>query len=401
MPLTLTPAHVRIALLHAQNMLTQSPPADKAAVLASIRQMALLQIDSINIVNRSHLLVLFSRLGAFDPDVLMQLLADGDIFEVWAHCACFAPSEHLPLFRELMHRDRERYADGDDDGHRAMPGLLEHIRANGAVTSSDFERNDPNHIPGWWNWKTEKVALERLFFAGELMVAKRHNFQRIYDLTERVQPDWDDANRLDYDALRRAQVAISLKTLGVAQEPWLWDYYRMKKAEARTHLRDLLKTGEAVQLTVTGEDATPYYAHRDTLPVLQQIADGVFTPERTTVLSPFDPLVWHRERLAHMFNFDYKIEVYTPAAKRKYGYYTMPILYKDAMIGRIDPKAHRKDGILEVRALHLEPDVVPDADMLDAVAAALREFADWHGTPTVTLGSAPSGVKAALKKKLK
>jgi hypothetical protein len=258
--------------------------------------------------------------------------------------------------------------------------VRQHLHAHGAVRSADFERED-GQKSGWWNWKAEKVALEYLFAVGEVMVARREGFQRVYELQERVHP-WDDATTPDEASVYRRWVGQTLMALGVAPFGWLADYFRIGVAEARAALKALVADGEVVTVEVEGQ-TEPWYAHRDALPTLQRIADGGITATRTVLLSPFDPVVWHRPRLLAMFGMDYKIEVYTPEAKRKYGYFTLPILHGGRMVGRLDPKAHRAEGRFEVRAVHLEAGVKADAALVGAVAQTVREFAAWHGTPTV------------------
>lgn len=384
MTMHLTADHARTALLHAQGLTAALPkkttPTD---VLDTIRRMHVLQIDTISVVNRSPYLVLHSRLGDYTPSWLTDVLASGQLFEYWSHAACFLPIENFPQYRRFM---LERRGDGSREWftRNMSPDDVEkvraHVRQNGAVRSADFEREEGQQ-GGWWNWKAEKVALEYLFDIGELMVARREGFQRIYDLQERIYP-WDDAKTPDKSEIFRQWTSQTLIALGVSTEAWLADYFRIKKVHAKTALKELLQTGEAVQITLEGE-TQPWYAHRDTLPTLERITSGEITATRTALLSPFDPVVWDRERLLAMFGMDYKIEVYTPQPKRKYGYFTLPILHKNRIVGRLDPKAHRAEKRLEIKAVHLEDGVKADADLVNSLAKTLQEFATWHGTPTI------------------
>lgn len=390
----LTSAHVRTALLHAQG-LTTSPDAaaTKAHIQAAIRRLHVLQIDTISVVNRSPYLVLYSRVGAYPQAWLTDLLAERHLFEYWSHAACFLPSEDFKYYRPFM---LERRAPGSRSNEwaaqRITPKTIEHvrshIRANGEVKSSDFERTDGKK-GSWWDWKEEKLVLEYLFNTGELMISRRDGFQRVYDLQERVHP-WDEQHTPHPDESFKVWTEQTALALGVAPAAWFADYFRLKKAQALKALDALIKEGTLFEVAVKGE-TTPYYAHRSMKKALKAIADGAVMPSRTVLLSPFDPVVWDRERLLAMFGMDYKIEVYTPEHKRKYGYFTLPILHGGSIVGRLDPKAHRAQKRFEVRAIHLEPGVSVDDGLVHGLAQAIRKFADWHDTPHVTIGATDPG----------
>jgi uncharacterized protein YcaQ len=351
--------------------------------------MGVLQIDTIHVVARSPYVVLWSRLGAYPQEWLTDLLAEGALFEYWAHEACFLPIESFPLFRRQMldaastglkWKYSQEWAAHNGE---ALDRVLARVREHGPVRSSDFERTD-GQAGGWWEWKPEKRALETLFTAGELMIARRHNFQRIYDLRERVLPDWDDARVPPIDEIRRALALQAVRALGITSARWVADYFRTSQRDTAPLLPALASEGQLIEAAVEGWDA-PAYIHPDNLALAEQAAAGALVPELTTLLSPFDPLVWDRARALAMFGFDYRIECYTPAPKRRYGYFTLPILRRGQLIGRLDPKAHRKEGRFEVKALHLEPGVPITGELVDDLAGALREFADWHATPAVEL----------------
>jgi uncharacterized protein YcaQ len=391
------------ALMLAAQGLSRRPerPAGKADVLSEIRRMNVLQIDTIHIVARSPYMVLWSHLGDYQPRWLDELLAEGALFEYWAHEACFLPIEDYPLYRHHMldaasmgwKYAREWAAQNSD----ALDRVLAHIRENGAVRSADFERTDGSDGK-WWGWKTEKRALESLFTSGELMIVRRHNFQRIYDLRERVLPAWDDALIPPIDEVRRTQALRAVRALGVTTARWVADYFRTRKLETIALVKSLAEQGALLQIAVEGwEEAA--YIHSDDAGLAEAAASGALTPELTTLLSPFDPLVWDRARALEMFGFDYRIECYTPAPKRRYGYFTLPILQRGALIGRLDPKAHRKEKRFEVKALHLEPGVPITDELVADVAGALRECAAWHGTPEVDLRWSDPPELAALMRR--
>lgn len=388
MPLTLTPGAMRMLLLAVQGL--DRPPEHTATqddVLATIRRMQALQIDTIHVVARSPYLVLWSRLGAYEPRWLTDLLADRAIFEYWSHEACFLPIEDYPVYRSLMLAGKTRsnaYARRWLHENEAIAAaLIDHIRANGPVRSSDFARTD-GETSGWWNWKVEKMALEMLFIVGDLMIDRRESFQRVYDLRERVLPEWDDSRKPDVEAAQRTLTLAAAQALGAAPARWLADYFRTSKAETARIAAALAAEGALTTARVEGW-RDPVYIHPDNLPLAWAAAEGALRSTVTTLLSPFDPVVWDRRRALELFGFDYRIECYTPASKRRYGYFTLPILHRGALVGRLDPKAHRKDGIFEVKALYLEPGVVSDDELATDLAVTLRSCAAWHGTPEVVV----------------
>lgn len=400
--MTLSPADVRAILLAVQGLTGALPVAPtQADVLATIRRLHVLQIDTIHVIARSPYFVLWSRLGDYDPRGLDALLSEGALFEYWAHAACFLPIEDYPLYRRLMLNKFK--GEGDTHAERwiaehqsVADGILAHIEQLGAARSADFERKDG--VKGtWWNWKEEKLALENLFYIGELMIAARQKFQRVYDLRRRILPDWDDQQAPPLSTVYETFVLNTVAALGVTQAAWVADYFRMKKADALPILRRLTAEGRLLQVKVEGwQDAA--YLHPDHLALAQRVANGERPQARTNLLSPFDPIVWDRERARVLFNFDYRIECYTPAPKRQYGYFTLPILYNNALIGRLDPKAHRKDGIFEVKALHLEPDVIVTDHLLAELKQTLQACANWHQTPQVVIRqSDPSDLAAQLQ----
>lgn len=384
----LSGAAARALLLAAQGLLAQPDrPATKADLLAAIRRMGVLQIDTIHVVARSPYLVLWSRLGQYEPHWLDDLLAEGALFEYWAHEACFVPIEDYRLLRHRMIDPGSmgwKYSHAWMQQHRDEANrMLEYIRTNGPVRSSDFVRTDGKRGT-WWSWKPEKRTLEMLFTAGEVMIARRHNFQRVYDLRERVLPHWDDAQLPPIEQVQRELVLKSIKALGVTMARWVPDYFRLPKAGIAALVTRLADEGALLRARVEGW-AEPAYIHPDNAALAEAAAHQSLQPELTTLLSPFDPVVWDRACALAMFGFDYRIECYTPAPKRRYGYFTLPILHRGALVGRLDPKAHRREGIFEVKALHLEPGVPIDHVLISSIASALSACAAWHGTPNVVV----------------
>jgi uncharacterized protein YcaQ len=278
--------------------------------------------------------------------------------------------------------------------------VLARVREQGEVRSAHFERTD-GRKGGWWEWKPEKSALECLFSTGELMIARRENFHRVYDLRERVLPDWDDAYAPPLPEVHRMLALNAVRALGVTKAAWVPDYFRTAKRGIDALLEGLAEEGALAQVEVEGWEM-PAYIHRDNLQLAADIISGRIELQVTTLLSPFDPIVWDRTRAAALFGFDYRIETYTPAAKRRYGYFSLPILWRDELVGRLDAKAHRKEGRFEVRTLHLEEGVPASTELAADLAAALQACARWHRTPEVeVVPSARSPFAAALRSDLK
>ena len=410
----------RITLQQARNLHLAAqglaaPPkrrARKADVLAAIARMRVLQIDTIHVVARSPYLVLFSRLGDYRPQWLDELLAEGALLECWAHEACFAPIADFALHRQQSRHDArlkhwamriaERARSEHADGMRA---LLAHVRDNGPVKSSDFERSDGSG-GGWWGWKSEKRWLEALFALGDLMISRRENFQRVYDLAERVLDNARSRHVFaetapSMQAVRDAFELGAVRALGITQARWINDYFRsggkLKDAALDAHA----ERGDLLRVEVDGWDK-PAWVHADHAALLASARAGRLRATHATLLSPFDPAVWDRERAATMFGFDYRIECYTPAPKRRYGYYVLPILRRGRLVGRLDAKAHRSDGVFEVKALFLEDGIVADEPFTRDVARAIARCAQWHATPCVRIARCqPRAFAAALRAALR
>ena len=394
--------------LAAQGLL-QAPRrrATRDDLLTTIQRMRLLQIDSIHVVARSPYLVLHARLGDYPSAWLEEALDAGRIAECWAHEACFVTASDIGWHRawraqaESLHW-ADRSASRARDTHlQDMHDLLARIRSSGPVRASDFERTERG-VSGWWEWKPEKRWLEAWFASGELMVTRRERFQRVYDLAERVlaklDPPFDEAAMAHTgEALRKRFILDSVRALGIAQARWIADYFRLKPSVDARELEPLLATGELLSARVARWEH-PAYVHADHVALLELARNGKLRATHTALLSPFDPVVWDRARARELFGFDYTIECYVPAAKRRYGYYVLPILYRGRLVGRLDAKAHRAEGVFEVKALFLEDGITPSERMLEELAEAISATAQWHGTPKVRLGRCrPTPVASALR----
>lgn len=398
---SLTATQARALHLAAQGLL--APPRRRATredVRAVVRRLALLQLDTIHVVARSPHLVLFARLGDYPPAWLDELLASAALFETWAHEACLAPIEDYPLHRRSLEtrdhwfvnrarRLRRREA-------RGMEALLERVRARGPVKVADFPAARRG-ASGWWGWKREKGWLEAWLALGELMVARRDGIQRVYDLAARVHPAAAAPALPSAEAASRALVERAVLALGVTRARWISDYFRTRPRLAPEDLAPLVADGTLLEVRVRGWP-DPGYVHRARRALLERAAAGALEATHTALLSPFDPVVWDRERAREVFGFDYRLECYTPAARRRYGYFSLPILRRGALVGRLDAKAHRAEGRFEVKALHLEPGVRVTGPLLADLAAALLASARWHGTPEVSVArTAPAAVAPRLR----
>ena len=399
----LSATQARHLQLAAQGLLL--PPkraATRLALRRCIARMQLLQIDTIHVVARSPYLVLFSRLGDYPMAWLEQALAGADFFETWAHEACFAPIADLALHRSYNRHSRQHWGlqrgkESEASQRTHLDALLAHIAQTGPVKSSDFARKD-GQSGGWWGWKDEKRWLEALFANGELMVARRENFQRVYDLAERVCPAL--AALPEPQDVQAQFIEKSILALGITQARWVHDYFRLKPRLKDADLDALVAQGRLQRVSVQGW-ALPGYVHRENAGLLKKALAGKLIATHTTVLSPFDPLVWDRERVAVMFDFDYRIECYTPQEKRQYGYFVLPLLQRGALIGRLDAKAHRSEGVFEVKSLYLQSGVQLDDDALLELAQAIVRCAHWHGTPQVVVTHcAPATLRGRLRKAL-
>nr|WP_315486153.1 crosslink repair DNA glycosylase YcaQ family protein [uncultured Undibacterium sp.] len=400
MPLSLTAA--RNIHLAAQGLLsTPKRRANKDHVLDMIRRMGVLQIDTISVVARSPYLVLWSRLGDYQAEWLEQHLEEGRLFEYWSHEACFLPIESFGRYRhQMLNPDAMGWKFNQtwlQENASQVKQILKHIEKFGACRSADFERTD-GKAGGWWAWKPEKRSLEVLFTTGKVMVTRRQKFHRVYDLTERVHPNWNDQRdlRTPLDD-QRDQVLDAVKALGLCKANWIADYFRMKKIPPAIQADNLYQQGLLRKIEVDGWQEAGYF-HPDQQALVDQALAGKLRATHTCLLSPFDPVVWDRKRALEFFDFDYRIECYTPEAKRKFGYFTLPILRRGKIIGRIDAKAHRKDGIMEIKALHLEDEVKFSDALSKDLTKTLQAFADWHRTPQVKITRCDNKqLKTALK----
>lgn len=383
----LSAASARRIALAAQGFGIARPAgaANLGHVKRVIDRLGLLQIDSVNVLARAHYLPLFSRLGNYDSDLLDGLAwgrrSQRGLFEFWAHEASLLPLHSHPLLRWRMEQARAGISKRKlQEFHREKSKYIETVRreieSRGAIAASELADGGLRRGP-WWGWNDGKLALEWLFFAGIVTTAtRRGTFERVYDLTERVLPAHVQAAPTPpADEAQRELLRISARALGVATEFDLRDYFRLPVADTKLRLAELVEAGKLLQIRVEGWDRPGY---------LDPEAHQPRKIEARALLAPFDPLVWERDRTERIFDFFYRIEIYTPIAKRKHGYYVLPFLLGDRLVGRVDLKSDRANGRLVVPAAHLEAGVEAGY-----VAGPLREelrlMADWLGLEGLAL----------------
>lgn len=388
-PDRLSAAAARRIALAAQGFGVPRPTGTISArhIRKVVATMGLLQLDSVNVLSRSHYLPVFSRLGPYPRDILDRLSGhtagriQREYVEYWAHEASLIPLSTHPLLRWRMERAAEDAWGGIKRLAREKPHLLDDVRRmvalEGPLRSNDLGIQRAAKKPGeMWNWHEGKVALEFLFWSGEIGAARRVNFERQYDLIERILPphihNQPTPSRED---AQRELVRIAARAYGIATEPDLGDYFRLPRAESKARVAELLDQGELLPVSVDGWAAPAY---------LWPAARRPRRVEAHALLSPFDPLIWFRDRALRLFGFHYRIEIYTPAAQRLHGYYVLPYLLGDTLVGRVDLKADRQAGVLRVQSAWAEPDV-DDAYVAKHLASDLIELARWLSLDGVEL----------------
>ncbi|MEA2689040.1 MAG: uncharacterized protein QOD51_1647 [Candidatus Eremiobacteraeota bacterium] len=342
----------------------------------------LIQIDSVNVLVRSHYLPAFSRLGPYDPDVLERAAYGRDrmLFEYWGHEASLIPLELQPYMRWRMERARRglgtygRIASAVQNEPRLLERLRATIAERGPMAASAFE--GARGKGSWWGWSDVKLGLEALFWCGDITTAYRKGFERVYDLPERVLPRAIvDTPTPDEADAQRELVRIAARCTGIASERDLRDYFRLDLADARARLAELVDAGELQRVHVEGLHGDRYLARGARLP--RRI-------EARALLSPFDSLIWERARNRELFDFDFRLEIYTPQHKRVHGYYVLPFLLGDRLVARVDLKHDRQAGVLLAHAIHLEPHA--DRRTVEApLRDELARMAEWLGAKRVAL----------------
>ena len=362
-------------------------------LLGTIRRLGSVQLDTISVISRSHETVLWSRLGPYDLE-LWQSLYEGkqQITEYWAHAAAIIPREDLVLFRSYMERRAAHEWFHKPERRATIERVIGRIRAEGPLSSRHFESPEGAAPAGAWEWygaKPERQVLSALWTAGQITLALRdRGFGRTWDLTERAIPELWSAEAIADDVRDRIFISRAVGALGVTTARWASDYYRtggqayvpLAGARTRAVLEDLEAAGSVVRAQVEGI-TEPVWMDPALLDRLASLRRGVGRPQLTTFLSPFDNLIWNRDRMERLWNFHYRLEIYVPAPKRQYGYYTMPILHRGQLVGLVDPSYDRKTRMLTIKALHLGPAVRPAKVLAAGITGAIESLLRFLGGP--------------------
>ncbi|MBA3261874.1 MAG: winged helix-turn-helix domain-containing protein [Thermoleophilaceae bacterium] len=378
----LSAAEARRIALAAQGFADGRPAApDGRALRKVLKQVGLLQIDSVNVLARGHYLTLFGRFGPYPPELVDKAAwyAPRRLFEYWGHEASLLPVATQPLLRWRMQRAHDDAWGGIKSVARERPDLVGRVLAavaeRGPMAASEMEDEAPRRAAPWWNWSDAKRAFEFLFWSGSISSARRRNFERLYDLSERVLPrEVVAAPTPAADEAQRQLVRIAARSLGVAAERDLRDYFRLPTAETRKRVAELAEAGELLPVEVEGWSTPAYLWHGTTVP--RRV-------EARALVGPFDSLLWERLRVERLFDFRYRIEIYVPGPKRVHGYYVLPFLLGDRLVGRVDLKSDRAARVLRVLAAHAEPDAPPET--ATALIDELRGMADWLGLERVRI----------------
>ncbi len=375
---------LRRLALTAQGLLQDQPfGRGLAGARKAINHLGYVQIDTLSVVERAHHHVLHSRVPQFTPDMTNQLLRDGDIFEYWTHAAALLPMADFRFslpYKQAIKNGQTRWFRNPDK--KLMAELVARIRSEGPIRSRDMEAGEQK-CSGWWDWKPAKKALEQLFMQGDLMVSDRAGFQKTYDLTERVLPSHVDTRMPDMAEFSAHILEQQLRSHGLVSLKGL-TYQRRNaalRAAVKALVNDRLAQGTLEQIRLGNGDVFIVEAGALEKPLAR-------LKNRVVILSPFDNSVIQRERLKALFSYEYQIECYVPAAKRQYGYFCLPLLYRDEFVGRMDCKSHRKDRLLEIKSLHMERDGLEEEAFAAALAEAVAGFCQFQGCDTVRLQEA-------------
>ena len=408
---TVSPSLVRRMAIIRQHLAGPTPDPDRDGILDVARDLGCLQLDPIRVVERSHLLVLWSRLGRFDPADLDALLwEERQLFEYWAHRASIVLTADYPIHNLLMRRypmERHAYSRRVREWLRENEALRRYVvrrlREAGPLRLRDFEDRSRTGwtSSGWTTGRNVERMLDVLWTQGKIVVAGRAGIQKVWDLADRWFPPWTPKERLPEREIVRRAAQRSLRALGVARVRDIDRHFTVGRYPGLAGtVGDLERRGTVERVRVTGDGAEwpgPWFVHAEDLPLLEQLGAGEWEP-RTTLLSPFDNLIIERDRTEQLFGFNFRMEIYVPKGKRQYGYYVLPILSGDRLIGRADPAMDRKRGVLVVHAVHAELDAPLTRSTGRAVARAIEDLAGFLGAREIEYrATMPERWRAALR----
>ena len=369
----------KLVLLSQRLPPTKQAGCPVASTLSAIEHLGYIQIDTISVIQRAHHHTLWSRNPRYQTSHLDQLVADKQVFEYWSHAAAYLPMcdyrYSLPRKQAIAKGDQKHWYNRDS---QLMKSVLKRIASEGPLMAKDFEHNGKKL--GEWQSKPAKRALECLFMQGDLMVPRRVNFHKVYDLTERVLPKHTDTSVPDPEEFARFLITRYLRANGLGQPAEISYLLKNTKPMIAAVLQDMVSSKELLQVSVGGSN---YYALPESLALLNQS----LARSKLKILSPFDNLVIQRKRIQALFDFDYQIECYVPAAKRQYGYFSLPVLWDGQLVARMDCKADRKKSVLHIHQLALEPSVTKIDDFAAALGKELKAFVAFNHCNTLCLHS--------------
>ena len=382
--ITLTQA--RKLFLKRQLLTNPELPKGKDGALFTIEKLGYIQIDTINVVERSHHLVIFTRCPDYKKEYLHELQAqDKKIFEYWAHAASFIPMKDYRYYLRAIEKKPKpdsRLEKWIKEHRILIKKVRERVAKNGPLTTSDFEDSANRKRGTWWDWKPAKMALEVLFWQGVLMIKERRKFQRVYDLTERVLPKNLDITKPSEEEEKKFFVRRALGVLGIATEKDINRYIGVS-GKLNKWINDMLKSNEILKTEIVGLKK-PYYILVDDLAELTQAKKEIDSKVR--FLSPFDNSIILRDLTRDFLEFNYSLECYVPKNKRKYGYFCLPILWQNQLVGLIDPKVDRKEKTLIINNLHIMDRNLDHKKFMPSFCMALRDFMIFHNCERVQCG---------------
>jgi uncharacterized protein YcaQ len=398
--------------IQRQRLNDPDPATEASGILDVVRDLGCLQLDPISAVARSHQLVVRSRVGNYDLAALDQLLwTDRSLFEYWAHMASIVLTEDYPihaLFMRTYAREEatgkvsQRYQQWLTVNQQLRRHILQELQRRGPLPARVFENKTEKgagwYSSGWTSGRDVSQMLDYLWTTGKIMVAGRSGIQKLWNLSERCLPDWTPREKLPEKEVVRRAVQKSLRALGVGTSQHINQHFTRKRyPHLKETLHALLAEGLIEKVRVENDKAD-WFIHTADVPLLDRIEADDFAFERITLLSPFDNLICDRARTAKLFNFDFRVEIYTPQHKRQYGYYVLPILHGDRLIGRIDPKMDREHGRLHIHAVHAEKDAPLNRKTARSIRAAIEDLATFLGATDIHYTHlVPSGWQRELK----
>jgi len=382
-------------ILDAQGLRTKKPCT---SILEVAKRVHSIQIDTISVVSRSHNLITFNRFQDYKDGTIWESQKKGEIFEYWSHSMCLMPMDTYPMsawrkqhYQEEMWDSFRKWGINNRD---IIDQVLKKVKVDGVVNSASLGEKKSTPSSGWWDWKVEKRALEYLFYLGELMIAFRSGFQKYYDIPERVIPSSVDTEPLSDEDAAQFIIESTLRALGLGTQQDIRTYHGgmpskklwgNRREQVESYIDSLVKERLVEEVKIDGFKDR-YFVLADDIGKLQSSTSKIDEKTPVKILSPFDNIMRERHLPKRVWKFDYTIECYSPPAKRVYGYFVLPILDLNKIAGRMDAKAHRKEGRLEIKSLYIEADALKTDEGLERLRSGISDFATFHNCNAITVG---------------